>query len=166
MPKQSAAPTPVVEVSDSDEERPTRKRRKRTVRSQKSELAASNRHEGLWRYLLSANLYPSGLPGSDNDEYGNMILDAWDAAHDDVGITEDGYVGDPAAREVKLIRTRVSTVCGAFKAAAETLLAENYGLVNPQTLTDAMPDKIAETIAANRAMVEKIEKTFYYLHVP
>ncbi|KAJ7237029.1 hypothetical protein B0H12DRAFT_1075687 [Mycena haematopus] len=186
MPKQSAAPTPVVELSDSDGEQPTRKRRKKNVTKSKKRagrkqpsrsitevpadrqpfVKASYRH--IQKMIVIKSGWPidspSGLPGSADDEYGTMVLDAWDDAHSELGITEGGYIGDPTDREVKLIRARVGTVRGAFKTAAQKLVAGNYGLINPQTLTDATPEKIAETIAANRAIVEKIETTFYYLN--
>ncbi|KAJ7127997.1 hypothetical protein C8R44DRAFT_851204 [Mycena epipterygia] len=105
---------------------------------------------------------PSGMPGADDDEFGNMVLDSWDDAHEDLsGIP---YLGPPTTPEKNLVRARAPTTRLAFKDAAKLLVMNAYGLIDIQSLTSPDAGKILETIEANRDIYEKTENTYYYLN--
>ncbi|KAJ7453526.1 hypothetical protein FB451DRAFT_1185332 [Mycena latifolia] len=102
---------------------------------------------------------PSGKPGASDDELGNMILDSWDEAHEALDLP---YVGPPTTPEKNLIRSRVPAVRTAFRKVASQLVPGQFGLVDPQNLPNSTPELIAATVEANRAIIAKIEHTFYY----
>ncbi|KAF7351884.1 hypothetical protein MVEN_01150000 [Mycena venus] len=178
--RKAATTAPVAADSSESEndERPARRRRtKRKKRTGRHQPSRSIKDITLDRQSIVKAAYPliqrevvcksgfpvdspSGMPGASDDEYGNMVLDSWDDSHDVLDVPR---VGNPATPEKNLIRSRVPAARLAFKRVVELLVPGHYGLVNPQTLPNLTPELKAKTIEANRAIIAKIEHTFYYL---
>ncbi|KAJ7645292.1 hypothetical protein B0H17DRAFT_1216079 [Mycena rosella] len=174
-----------VEAGDSEDDQPPRQRRrsagskgsrkKRTGRKRASrsiqdvdvsrQPIVKGSYPLLQKAIVLSNAWPvdsptGGLQGCEDDDVGNMVLDAWDDAKEQLN-GEDA--GDPTPHETNLIRSRAPGVRAAFKKAAEALVRANYGLVDLQTLVNPTPELIAKTIENNRAIYEKAEHTFFYL---
>ncbi|KAF7368199.1 hypothetical protein MVEN_00139500 [Mycena venus] len=176
----TTAPIAVDSSESENDERPARRRRtttKRKKRTGRHQPSRSIKDIPLDRQSIVKAAYPliqrdvvcksgfpvdspSGMPGASDDEYGNMVLDSWDDSHD---VLDVPHVGNPATPERNLICSRVPAARLAFRRVAELLVPSHYGLVNPQTLPNLTPELKAKTIEANRAIIAKIDHTFYYL---
>ncbi|KAJ7439719.1 hypothetical protein B0H11DRAFT_2354759, partial [Mycena galericulata] len=104
---------------------------------------------------------PSGRPGEDDDEFGNMVIYSFEDANDGLELPD---AGRPTSAEKNLIRARAPTARLSFKDAAKVLAPAAYGFVDLQTLSDPTSDKIADAIQANRDIYEKIEQTWFYMN--
>ncbi|KAJ7106621.1 hypothetical protein C8R44DRAFT_885897 [Mycena epipterygia] len=177
--------SPASSEAEQDEQRPTRRRkaistapttkpkRKRSQTSRSITAVDAHRqpmvkaaYPRMQERIVTISAFPvdspSGMPGADDDEFGNMVLDSWDDAHEDLsGIP---YLGPPTTPEKNLVRARAPTTRLAFKDAAKLLVMNAYGLIDIQSLTSPDAGKILETIEANRDIYEKTENTYYYLN--
>ncbi|KAJ7683449.1 hypothetical protein B0H17DRAFT_1205146 [Mycena rosella] len=163
---------PTADAVDSEDDQPPRQRRrsagskgprkKRTSHKQASrsiqdvdvsrQPIVKGSYPLLQKAIVLSNAWPvdsptGGLQGCEDDDFGNMVLDAWDDAKEQLK-GEDS--GDPTPHETNLIRSRAPGVRAAFKKAAEVLVRANYGLVDLQTLVNPTPELIAKTIENNR----------------
>ncbi|KAJ6527331.1 hypothetical protein DFH09DRAFT_1414328 [Mycena vulgaris] len=162
--------------SDDAETKPTKKsRRKRSRRNQASRsirsLPAQRQiivqasypflQKGVALYWPWPTASPSGDPSADDDEIEGLIENAWEDAVDFLNLDPD----DVDARtdvESSLIRARISQVRGAIMKEADALVGPCYGFLEIGSLTKPTPEKIEETRAANRDLVEALTGTFMY----
>ncbi|KAF7339033.1 hypothetical protein MVEN_01979500 [Mycena venus] len=106
---------------------------------------------------------PSGDPAANDDEFENLIDDAWDGGVDALGLDPDLFdAKDTTAVERKLLRGRIPHVRSGIMKEADRLVRESYGFIDIMSLKDCTAENIQKIEEANRQRVADLHGKFMY----
>ncbi|KAJ7755300.1 hypothetical protein DFH07DRAFT_1028195 [Mycena maculata] len=97
---------------------------------------------------------PSGDPTVDDNDFAAIIDYSWDAGIASLHLDPTDFK-DCTEEEDKLMCSHISQVRGSLVTAVDALLPTAYGFVPLETLADPTPEKITETLEANRKLDPK-----------
>ncbi|KAJ7114265.1 hypothetical protein C8R44DRAFT_795374 [Mycena epipterygia] len=176
---------PVEVSSDSDDPAPERRRRTNTdkkksrkKRAKRYQKSRSIKEVGEDRQLIVEKCYPfiqmqvaisnpwpapspSGDPAADDDEVEELLDEAWDQALTSLDLDPDD-VAPRTIMESNLVSARIPQLRGAIMTAVDAAIPAAYGFVDPYSLKDPTPEKLAATREANRQLVTDLTGTFMY----
>ncbi|KAJ7766419.1 hypothetical protein DFH07DRAFT_938778 [Mycena maculata] len=104
---------------------------------------------------------PSGDPTADDDDFAAIMDYSWDAGIASLHLDPTDFK-DRTEEEDKLMRSRISQVRGSLMTAVDALLPTTYGFVHLETFADPTPEKITETLEANRKLVDDLAGRFMF----
>ncbi|KAJ7155094.1 hypothetical protein C8R46DRAFT_436457 [Mycena filopes] len=106
---------------------------------------------------------PSGDPAAADDQFEQIIEEAWDDGVDHLGLDPDDFnARDMSPKERNLLRSRIPQVRSTIMVVADKLVATCFEFVYIDDLEDPTPENIAQAEDANRQLVADLEGTFMF----
>ncbi|KAJ7743570.1 hypothetical protein B0H16DRAFT_1859527 [Mycena metata] len=113
---------------------------------------------------------PSGDPAADDDEFEEIIENAWDDGVDDLGLEPESYNAKEMSTKERnlasypliLLRSRIPQVRGSVMTEADKLVTVCFKFVDVTELSDPTLENIAAAEEKNRQLVADLEGCFMY----
>ncbi|KAJ6504012.1 hypothetical protein DFH09DRAFT_1440242 [Mycena vulgaris] len=105
----------------------------------------------------------SGDPGAADDELEELLDDSWNKALELLDLdNSDDDLEPRTMRESNLIQAHIPQLRGAIMTIADALVVIYYKFIDPHTLEDPTPEKIAAAKDANCQLVQDLQGTYMY----